>query len=353
MSDRNKPIIGITLGDFNGIGPEVILKTFSDNRMMEFCTPVLYGSSKIINYHRKILNLGNFTFAQSRAIDRIQLNTFNIVNIWEDDPVVQLGVSNETGGKYAFLSIQAAVNDLKEKKIDALVTAPINKKNIHSENFQFAGHTGYLAQQAGTENYCMMMCSNEMRVGLVTEHIPVSEIAQHITKEKILKKLQILKKSLTEDFGIDKPKIAVLGLNPHAGDDGLVGKEEIDIIRPAIAETKGKNIFALGPYPADGFFGSANYKKFDAILAMYHDQGLVPFKALCFDSGVNYTAGLPFIRTSPDHGVGYDIAGKNIAREDSFRSAVYLAVDILRNRSEYGDRTSNPLKKAELAKEGH
>ncbi|MBX7142196.1 MAG: 4-hydroxythreonine-4-phosphate dehydrogenase PdxA [Chitinophagales bacterium] len=353
MSDRNKPIIGITLGDFNGIGPEVILKTFSDNRMMEFCTPVLYGSSKIINYHRKILNLGNFTFAQSRAIDRIQLNTFNIVNIWEDDPMVQLGVSNEMGGKYAFLSIQAAVNDLKEKKIDALVTAPINKKNIQSENFQFAGHTGYLAQQAGTENYCMMMCSNEMRVGLVTEHIPVSEIAQLITKEKILKKLQILKKSLTEDFGIDKPKIAVLSLNPHAGDDGLVGKEEIDIIRPALAETKSKNIFALGPYPADGFFGSANYKKFDAILAMYHDQGLVPFKALCFDSGVNYTAGLPFIRTSPDHGVGYDIAGKNIAREDSFRSAVYLAVDILRNRSEYGERTSNPLKKAELAKEGH
>lgn len=353
MSERQKPIIGITLGDFNGIGPEVTLKTFADSRMMEFCTPVLYGSSKIINYHRKILNLGNFTFAQSRSVDRIQLNTFNIVNIWEDDPMVQLGVSNEAGGKFAFLSIQAAVNDLKDKKINALVTAPINKKNIQSENFQFAGHTGYLAQQAGVSDYVMLMCSNEMRVGLVTEHVPVSEIAQHITKEKILKKLQILKKSLAEDFGVDKPKIAVLGLNPHAGDEGLVGKEEIDHIRPAISETKGKNIFALGPYPADGFFGSASYKKFDAILAMYHDQGLVPFKSLCFDSGVNYTAGLPFIRTSPDHGVGYDIAGKNIAREDSFRSAVYLAVDILRNRSEYGERTSNPLKKAELAKEGH
>jgi 4-hydroxythreonine-4-phosphate dehydrogenase len=353
MSDRNKPIIGITLGDFNGIGPEVILKTFSDNRMMEFCTPVLYGSSKVINYHRKILNLGNFTFAQSRSVDRIQLNTFNIVNIWEDDPMVQLGVSNEMGGKYAFLSIQAAVTDLKEKKIDALVTAPINKKNIQSKNFQFAGHTGYLAQQAGTENYCMMMCSNEMRVGLVTEHIAVSEIAQHITKEKILKKLQLLKKSLAEDFGIDKPKIAVLGLNPHAGDEGLIGKEEADIIRPAIEEAQGKSLIVLGPYPADGFFGSASHKKFDAVLAMYHDQGLIPFKALCFDSGVNYTAGLPFVRTSPDHGVGYDIAGKNVAREDSFRSAVYLAADILRNRSQYGERTSNPLKKAELAKEGH
>lgn len=353
MSDRNKPIIGITLGDFNGIGPEVILKTFSDNRMMEFCTPVLYGSSKVINYHRKILNLGNFTFAQSRSVDRIQLNTFNILNIWEDDPMVQLGVSNEMGGKYAFLSIQAAVTDLKEKKIDALVTAPINKKNIQSKNFQFAGHTGYLAQQAGTENYCMMMCSNEMRVGLVTEHIAVSEIAQHITKEKILKKLQLLKKSLAEDFGIDKPKIAVLGLNPHAGDEGLIGKEEADIIRPAIEEAQGKSLIVLGPYPADGFFGSASHKKFDAVLAMYHDQGLIPFKALCFDSGVNYTAGLPFVRTSPDHGVGYDIAGKNVAREDSFRSAVYLAADILRNRSQYGERTSNPLKKAELAKEGH
>jgi len=353
MADRQKFLIGLTLGDFNGIGVEVILKTFVDNRMMEFCTPVLYGSSKIINYHRKILNLGNFTFAQSRAIDRIQLNTFNIVNIWEDDPMVQLGQSNEIGGKYALLSLQAAVNDLKEKKIDALVTAPINKKNIQSENFQFTGHSGYLAQQAGVSDYCMLMCSSEMRVGLVTEHVPVSEIAPLITKEKILKKLQILKKTLTEDFGIDKPKIAVLGLNPHAGDEGLIGKEEIDVIRPAVAEAKTKNIFAMGPYPADGFFGSASYKKFDAILAMYHDQGLVPFKALCFDTGVNYTAGLPFVRTSPDHGVGYDIAGKNIAREDSFRTAVYLAVDILRNRSEYADRTSNPLKKTELAKEAH
>jgi 4-hydroxythreonine-4-phosphate dehydrogenase len=353
VSERKKPIIGITLGDFNGIGPEVILKTFSDSRMMEFCTPVLYGSSKIINYHRKILNLANFTFAQSKGIDRIQLNTFNIVNIWEDDPMVQLGVSNEAAGKFAFLSIQAAVNDLKDKKIDALVTAPINKKNIQSEHFPFAGHTGYLAQQAGTEDYVMLMCSNEMRVGLVTEHIPVSEIAQHITKEKILKKLHTLKRSLTQDFGIDKPKIAVLGLNPHAGDEGLIGKEEADIIRPAIEEAQGKSLIVLGPYPADGFFGSASHKKFDAVLAMYHDQGLIPFKALCFDSGVNYTAGLPFVRTSPDHGVGYGIAGKNIAREDSFRSAVYLAVDILNSRSGYGERTANPLKKGELAKEGH
>ncbi|HYV90261.1 MAG TPA: 4-hydroxythreonine-4-phosphate dehydrogenase PdxA [Chitinophagales bacterium] len=351
MSDHKKYLVGITLGDMNGIGLEVMLKTFLDNRMYEWCTPVLYGSSKIVSFHRKVLNLGQFNFAQSRGVDKIQLNTFNIINCWEDDPVVQLGQMNETGGKYAFLSIEAAVKDLKEGKIDALVTAPINKKNILRENFQFAGHTGYLAQQAGVSDYCMFLCSNDLRVGLVTEHVPVSEIAQSIKKEKIISKLDIIRKSLKLDFGIDKPKIAVLSLNPHAGDDGLIGKEEMDEIRPAIAEAKAKNIFALGPYPADGLFGSGNYKKFDAILAMYHDQGLVPFKALCFDSGVNYTAGLPFVRTSPDHGTGYDIAGKNLAREDSFREAVFLAVDILKKRENLKDMSANPLKKTEMAKE--
>ena len=351
MSDHKKYLVGITLGDMNGIGMEVIIKTFLDNRMYESCTPVLYGSSRIVSFHRKVLNLGQFNFAQSRSVDRIQLNTFNIVNVWEDDPVVQLGQMNEAGGKYAFLSIEAAVKDLKEGKIDALVTSPINKKNIATENFPFAGHTGYLAQQAGVNDYCMLLCSNEMRVGVVTEHVPVSEIAQHIKKEKILSKLDIIRKSLKLDFGIDKPRIAVLGLNPHAGDDGLIGREEIDEIKPAIGEAKAKNTFVFGPYPADGIFGSGNYKKFDAILAMYHDQGLVPFKTLCFDSGVNYTAGLPFVRTSPDHGTAYDIAGKNLAREDSFREAVFLAVDILRKRENYKEMTANPLKKTEMARE--
>jgi 4-hydroxythreonine-4-phosphate dehydrogenase len=245
------------------------------------------------------------------------------------------------------------VRDLKDGRIDALVTAPINKKNIKTDSFPFTGHTAYLAEQAGSENYLMFMCGKDMKVGLVTEHVPVAEISQHVTKEKIVKKLEIMKNSLLIDFGIEKPKIAVLGLNPHAGDEGIIGREEIDVIKPAIAEAKSNNIFALGPYPADGLFGSGNFKKFDAILAMYHDQGLVPFKALNFDSGVNYTAGLPFVRTSPDHGTGFDIAGKNVAHEDSFREAVFLAIDILRKRERYKELTSNPLKKMEIAKETH
>ncbi len=348
MSERHKFLLGISIGDFNGIGIEVILKTFADNRMMEFCTPVLYGTSKLINYHRKILNMGNFAFAQSSTIERLQPNTFNIINCWDDDPIPQLGIVSDVAGKFAFLSLQAAVKDLKEGKIDGLITAPINKKNIQSPDFKFNGHTGYLAEMAGGVNYCMLLCSNNIRIGLVTEHVPVSEIAQHIKKEKILKKIEIIKKTLVQDFGIEKPKIAVLGLNPHAGDDGLIGKEEIEEIKPAIEEAKTKNTFVMGPYPADGFFGSGHQTKFDAVLAMYHDQGLAPFKALCFDSGVNYTAGLPFVRTSPDHGVAYDIAGKNIAREDSFREAVFLAVDILKKRTNYKEMTANPLKKTEI-----
>jgi len=352
MAERKKYLIGISIGDINGIGIEVMLKTFSDNRMMDFCTPVLYGSSKVINFHRKVLNMPQFSYAQGSSGDKLQPNTFNIINCWEEEVALQLGQMNETGGKYALLSIEAAVKDLKEGKMDALVTAPINKKNVKSENFPFTGHTGYLAQAAGVSDYCMLLCSSEMKVGLVTEHVPVAEVAQHLSKEKILRKLQIVKKTLIEDFGLDKPKIAVLGLNPHAGDEGLIGKEEMEIIIPAIEEAKTKNILAMGPYAADGLFGSGNYKKFDAILAMYHDQGLVPFKALCFDHGVNYTAGLPFVRTSPDHGVGYDIAGQNIAREDSFREAVFLAIDILNHRNGYAENTANPVKRLVIMREG-
>jgi 4-hydroxythreonine-4-phosphate dehydrogenase len=348
MPDHKKFLIGITIGDINGIGIEVILKTFIDNRMYEWCTPVLYGSSKIITFHRKALSLGQFNFAQSRGIDKIQPNTFNIINCWDDDPIIEPGQATESAGKYALLSIETAVKDLKEGKIDAMVTAPINKKTIVTDNFSFAGHTGYLAQQAGVSDYCMLLCSNDLRVGLVTEHVPVTEIAALINKERIVSKLNIIRKSLKIDFGIDKPRIAVLGLNPHAGDEGLIGKEEIDEILPAIAELKNKNVLVFGPYAADGFFGSGNYKKFDAILAMYHDQGLVPFKLLSFDSGVNYTAGLPFIRTSPDHGTGFDIAGKNLAREDSFREAVFFAIDILKKREYHKEMIANPLRNTEL-----
>lgn len=353
MTEGKRYLIGISQGDFNGIGIEVIIKTFLDNRMMEHCTPILYSSSKVVSFHRKALNLGQFNFAQSRTIDKIQWNTFNIINCWEDDPVVQLGLSTEAGGKYALQSLYAAVNDLKSGRINALITAPINKKNCNSESFPFMGQTQYLAGQAGVNDHLMLMCSENLKVGLVTEHIPVSEVARHITKESILSKLEIMKQSLVRDFGIDKPKIAVLSLNPHAGDDGLIGREDLDIIKPAIGEAKSKNIFAMGPYPADGLFGSGNYSKFDAVLAMYHDQGLVPFKALCFSSGVNFTAGLPFVRTSPDHGTGFDIAGKNVAMEDSFREAVYLALDILHKRELNRELSSNPLKKTELSKESH
>ncbi len=351
MGEGRKYIIGISQGDINGIGIEVIIKTFIDNRVMEWCTPVLYGSSKTVSFHRKILNLGQFNFAQSRTIDRIQANTFNIINCWEEDALLELGKSTDTGGRYAYYSLEAAVKDLMASKIDALVTAPINKKNIANEIFPFVGHTGYLAQQANVTDHLMLMCSNNLRVGLATEHVPITEVSKHIVKERILSKLNILKETLIKDFGIDKPKIAVLGLNPHAGDDGLIGKEEIEEIRPAIAEAKNNGTLIFGPFPADGLFGSSGYEKFDAILAMYHDQGLVPFKALYFNSGVNYTAGLPFVRTSPDHGTGYDIAGKNIASESSFREAVFLAIDILRKRERYVELTSNPLKKIEIAKE--
>lgn len=353
MSEGKRYLIGISQGDINGIGLEVIIKTFMDTRMMEHCTPILYGSSKVVSFHRKALNLGQFNFAQSRTIDKIQWNTFNIINCWEDDAPVTLGQNNETGGRFALLSLQAAVNDLKDGRIDALVTAPVNKQNIHSEAFPFSGQTGFLAAQAGVTDHLMMLCSGDLKVGLVTEHLAVSAVAEKIKKQLVLSKLQILRTSLVQDFGIDKPKIAVLGLNPHAGDGGLIGREEIEEIKPALEEAKNKNIFAMGPFPADGFFGSAHYSKFDAILAMYHDQGLVPFKALCFDSGVNYTAGLPFVRTSPDHGTAFDIAGKNIASEDSFRQAVFLAIDVLKKRSLHSQLISNPLKKAEMSRESH
>jgi 4-hydroxythreonine-4-phosphate dehydrogenase len=353
MTEGKRYLIGISQGDFNGIGIEVIIKTFLDSRMMDHCTPILYSSSKVVSFHRKALNLGQFNFAQSRSIDKIQWNTFNIINCWEEDPVIQLGQSTPDGGKYALQSLHAAVSDLKSGRINGLVTAPINKKNCNSESFPFMGQTQFLAEQAGVNDHLMLMCGENLRVGILTEHIPVSEIAQHIKKDAIVSKLEILKNTLIRDFGIDKPKIAVLGLNPHAGDDGLIGKEELEVIKPAIAEAKSRNIFAMGPYPADGLFGSGNYSKFDAVLAMYHDQGLVPFKSLCFSSGVNYTAGLPFIRTSPDHGTGYDIAGKNVAMEDSFRESVYLALDILRKRELNKELTSNPLKKTELSKESH
>lgn len=341
MSD-NKIRIGITQGDPNGIGLEVIIKTFMDPQMLEVCTPVLFGSQKTFSHHRKALNV-EMRFNNVRSAEMALPKHFNIVNIYEEDIPVEFGTSTEISGKYALMSIDAACEALEQKKIDAIVTAPINKHNIQSPEFQFKGHTDYLEMRFKSQAL-MLMCSDLLRVGVVTGHVPLANVSAILSQDKIVQKIKMMHRSLVMDFGIRKPKIAVLGLNPHAGDKGVIGTEEQNVIIPAITQAKGEGMFVMGPYSADGFFGSSLYTKFDAVLAMYHDQGLIPFKAIAFDTGVNYSAGLPIIRTSPDHGVGYDIAGKDQASESSFRSAVYLACDIFKTNKEEGDIHANPLK---------
>ena len=339
-----KFILGITLGDLNGIGCEVILKTLSDNRLLEFCTPVIYGNVKVLSQHRKALNLQAFNLTIIKEGEKIQPNSVNIINVWEEDVEVQFGISTEKSGKYAFQSLQAAVKDLKAGIIDGMVTAPVNKRNIKSNEFPFNGQTEYLAQEAGMEAI-MMLVSDSIKVGVVTNHVPLHEVTPLIKKELIMKKILMMRNSLVKDFGYDRPKIAVLGLNPHAGDSGLIGNEELKEIIPAVQDAKSRNILCYGPYSADGFFGSGHHLKFEGVLAMYHDQGLIPFKTLAFGNGVNFTANLPFVRTSPDHGTGFDIAGKGLANEESFRQAVFTAVDILKNRSVHTENTSNPIQR--------
>jgi len=351
MSAPAKYTIGITTGDVNGIGLEVILKTFADTRMFERVTPVLYGSGKLLVAYRKAINMAAANFTNQKSLERLQPHALNVLNVYEEEVPLQIGIQNEVGGKYAFKSLEAAARDLVDKKIDALVTAPINKKNIQSPEFQFRGHTEYIASLVKAEPL-MILVSDELRVATVTTHVPIAEVAPLIKREAVEQKIKLLEQSLRRDFGIDKPRIAVLGLNPHAGDDGLIGSEEQNEIVPAVKNARQKGWLVYGPYAADGFFGSGQHAKFDGILAMYHDQGLVPFKALSFGSGTNYTAGLPVVRTSPDHGTGYDIAGKDQADESSFRQAVYTAVDILDHRIGYEDRHSNPLpKRTEIARE--
>jgi 4-hydroxythreonine-4-phosphate dehydrogenase len=335
--------IGITQGDINGIGYEIIIKTLMDNRIMEFCTPVIYGSAKVAAYHRKALEIDNFSFNNVRSVEEASEKRPNIINCLDDEIRVELGKSTEMAGEASFKALEAAVIDLSDGKIDALVTAPINKHNIQSEKFQFNGHTEYLREVFETPEVLMLMVSELMKIGVVAGHIPLAKVSEYITKDRILDKLKILNHSLQQDFGIRKPKIAVLGLNPHAGDQGLLGNEEIDTIIPAIEQANKEEILCFGPYAADGFFGSGNYTKFDAVLAMYHDQGLAPFKALISDEGINYTAGLPVIRTSPAHGTAYEIAGKNEANYGSFRSAIYLACEIYKNRKLYTEINKNPL----------
>jgi len=324
--------IGITHGDVNGISYEVIMKTLSDPKMVEICTPIVYGLSKTASYYRKVFEMNDFAFNFVKSVQQISSKKLNLINLSDEEFRIECGTPSEMGGKMAEKALVAACNDLKNNLIDAIVTAPVNKHNIQSQTFNFPGHTEFFSAQFKAQDTMMLMVSENLKVGFVTNHFPINEASKILSTELVLKKITILNNSLLKDFLCTHPKIAVLSLNPHAGDNGLLGKEEIEIIKPAINQAFEQNINAFGPFPADGFFASGQYKQFDAILAMYHDQGMIPFKLLAFDGGVNFTAGLPIVRTSPAHGTGYDIAGKNIASPDAMRNAIYLAVDILNNR---------------------
>ncbi|MBP6023731.1 4-hydroxythreonine-4-phosphate dehydrogenase PdxA [Ferruginibacter sp.] len=342
---ENRPVIGITCGDINGIGIELIIKTFSDNRILDICTPVIFANNKVLNFYRKSVPDTNINFISIKEFSRINHKQVNLFNCWEEEVNITPGTLSDTGGKYAVKSLIAGAQALKEGKIAGLVTAPIHKKNTQSEEFNFTGHTPYLKNLFGAADVGMFMVAENIKVALLTEHVAVKDIAQYVTKENILSKLQIINSSLKKDFGITKPRIAVLGLNPHAGDEGLIGKEDEEIIKPAIKEAKQKDVFCFGPYPADAFFARGQHEKFDGILAMYHDQGLIPFKSLAIGEGVNFTAGLPGVRTSPDHGVAFDIAGKGKVDEASFREAIFKCIDIINNRKEFDEQYKNPLKK--------
>lgn len=342
MEKSEKIILGISIGDFNGVGIEIILKTFLDKRMFDFCTPVLFGSAKLVTSYKKNMDI-NLLFNGIRQVDAAIQGRFNVLNLWKDDIEVNLGTPTVESGKYAFESLEAATNSLAKGEIDLLVTAPINKENIQSEDFKFPGHTEYLESKLEGESLMILMAEG-LRIGLITGHIPVSKVSETITSDLIKKKVAILYKTLVQDFAISKPKIAILGLNPHCGDHGVIGTEDDEMIRPTIAEIQNEGKLVYGPYAADGFFGSDNYKNFDAVLAMYHDQGLAPFKALSFGEGVNFTAGLDKVRTSPDHGTGYDLAGKDVANINSFKEAVFSGIQIFKTRREYKSLTENALK---------
>ena len=342
-SEREPIRVGISMGDIDGIGPEIIIKAFSDVNMLAECTPIIYGSTKTIAFHKKTINDEEFNYHRIEDASKAQQGKVNIVAVWQEIVDIKLGEANANGGTYALKSLEAATKDLASGKIDVLVTAPISKDTIQQAGFEFPGHTEYLADMSGVDDALMMMVAGNLRVALVTSHIPLNEVAAAITKDKIIAKLNQFDASLRKDFGIIKPRIAVLGLNPHAGEHGKLGTEESDVIIPAIQLANKEGVLTFGPYPADGFFGSRMIAEFDGILSMYHDQGLTGFKTIAFEDGVNYTAGLPIVRTSPDHGTAFDIAGKGIASEQSIRSAIYLAMDIYRMRQFVKEITANPL----------
>jgi 4-phospho-D-threonate 3-dehydrogenase / 4-phospho-D-erythronate 3-dehydrogenase len=345
MKKAENIIVGISIGDLNGIGSEVILKTFEDSRMLELCTPVIFANVKVLSFIKKTLELTAPLHGIDK-LDQLVVGKINVLNIWREGVDLNFGVNDEHIGKYAIKSFVAATKALKENQIDVLVTAPINKYNIQSEEFKFPGHTDYLDQEL-EGNALMLMVQDNLRVGLLTDHIPVNDVAKHLTEKLITQKIETIKLSLIQDFGINKPKIAVLALNPHAGDNGVIGKEDDEVLKPALKKLFEKGTLVFGPYAADGFFGSNQYEKYDAVVATYHDQGLIPFKTLSFGNGVNYTAGLNKIRTSPDHGTAYEIAGKGVADYNSFKEAVYTAIDIYNSRNQYQEISKNPLKTKE------
>lgn len=345
------PIIGITMGDINSIAVEVLIKTLNNSQINEYCIPVVYGSPKIIGYWKKVIGLPEFSLNITKSIDQLHTKRSNILVCWDEDVEIKMGEANSTAGKYAFKSLDMAVRDLKDGKIQALVTAPLNKHTVNNELLPFKGHTEYLAQQANSNNYIMMLIGDELKIGLATGHVALKDVSSKLSIDLIVRKIKLLNDSLKTDFNIQKPKIAVLALNPHAGENGLIGTEENDIIIPAVTSAQNDNISVYGPYSADGFFGARQYKQFDAVLAMYHDQGLIPFKYFSFTDGVNYTAGLPFIRTSPDHGTAYNIAGKNLADESSMRNALYMALDIIARRSDNATLKAKPLAFSQMKRE--
>lgn len=350
MSNNSDIKLGISIGDLNGIGLEVVLKTLADERILNFFTPIIYGSSKVVSYHKNVVPDFEVIFNNAYDLAGVKPGMVNVINAWKETVNINLGKLTPESGEYAIKSLSAACDDLEKKGIDGLVTAPLNKKAMeYVAEFEGKGHTEYLAKRFNVENSLMLLVSDRLRVGLVTNHIPIRDVAKNISVDSVYEKIEVFHKTLREDFYIDKPMLAVLGLNPHAGDGGSIGSEDDEIIAVAIEKAKKNNLRTMGPYPADGFFGSGNFKSFDGILAMYHDQGLVAFKTLSFGEGVNYTAGLPIVRTSPDHGTGYDIAGKNQADPSSFRRAMFTAVEIIKNRRRYQEMYTDPVEKLNYA----
>ncbi|MEX0273729.1 MAG: 4-hydroxythreonine-4-phosphate dehydrogenase PdxA [Flavobacteriaceae bacterium] len=343
MGEEGSIRLGISIGDFNGIGCEVILKTFQDTRMLDFCTPIIFASNKTISHQLKSLGM-DLKYNGLKEASKAIRGKVNVVNVWKENPLIEFGKETREAGKFALKSLQAAVGALKDGHVDGLITAPINKNNIQSESFNFPGHTDYLAQEIGGESL-MFMVSDTLKVGLLTDHVPVKDVPATINPILIRTKVRTIEKSLVVDFGIRRPKIALLGINPHNGDHGVIGKEDDEVLRPVIKEMSDAGHLVFGPYSADSFFGAGAHKNFDAVLAAYHDQGLIPFKTLSFGKGVNFTAGLSKVRTSPDHGTAYDIAGQNKADHSSFKEAVFTAIEICRNRREHTNLTQNPLKK--------